>query len=117
MAATAKMELITESNSGGVDINVMPAYGDADAPVRDLWGKHVTMSGSIKVEYPRAWEGEISAKAVSGSIKVDGEGVEREESGGGGFGKSIRARKGNGNGELLLESMSGSVAAHIRRVR
>jgi len=117
MAADAKMELITESNSGSVDISVMPAHGKADTAVKDLWGRHATMSGSIKVEYPRAWEGEISAKAVSGSIKVDGEGVEREESGGGGVGKSIRARKGNGNGELSLESMSGSVAAHIRRVR
>jgi hypothetical protein len=117
MAATAKMELITESNSGGVDIDVMPAYGDAERAIRDLWGRHVTMSGSLKVEYPRAWEGQISARATSGSIRVDGEGVEREESGGGGFGKTVRARKGNGNGVLELESMSGSVVAHVRRVR
>jgi len=117
MAADAKMELITESNSGGVDIDVMAAYGDAEKPVKDLWGRHATMSGSLKVEYPRAWEGEISAKAVSGSIRVDGEGVEVEDGRDGGFGKSIRARKGNGNGELSLESMSGSVVAHIRRVR
>jgi len=117
MAADAKMELITESNSGGVDIDVLPAHGDADKAVKNLWGRHATMSGSVKVEYPRAWEGEISAKAMSGSIRVDGEGVEMEDGRDGGFGKSIRARKGNGNGELSLESMSGSVVAHIRRVR
>lgn len=112
-----KMELITESNSGSIDIDVMAAHGDADAPVKELWGRHATMSGSVKVEYPRAWEGGIDARTSSGSVRVDGEGVEREESGGGGSRKWIRARKGNGVGELSLESSSGSVQAHIRRVR
>lgn len=46
-----------------------------ERPLSRLVSQHEGGSGNTKMHYPSAWEGEINAEAISGNIKVGGNGV------------------------------------------
>jgi hypothetical protein len=82
--------LDTQSRSGNTDVYVLEpvqecsisnvASGDGDTildamHMRHLNSKHSGISGSVKLRYPKAWEGKITAETLSGSISVGGDGI------------------------------------------
>jgi len=84
----------------------------AKTSLRSLRSSHIVKSASLDVQYPEAWEGNIYAESISGSVDLRGNGVEiiRQE---GGWGrKKVVARrgvKGNEGSRVDLESISGSI--------
>jgi DUF4097 and DUF4098 domain-containing protein YvlB len=52
-----------------------PPLWESKQHLSRLVSRHEGISGHVKMQYPSVWEGEISAEAISGSIKVGGEGV------------------------------------------
>lgn len=63
-------------------------------------------SGSLKVRYPNTWEGKIQARTLSGRVGINWDGVKIIRDWGG---KEVLAEKGVGEGDLVLESISGVV--------
>lgn len=111
--ADTTSQLLTETVSGGQDITVLSASKQPRAMLRDLSGRHVSVSGSTKVRYAQAWEGDISASVVSGSLSLTGRDVRVESDDKGVVGRRVRASKGKGNGEVELQATSGSVRAQF----
>lgn len=66
------------------------------------------MSGSLLLTYPPSWEGTIVGATASGSLRVEWEGVrvisDRDEY----VGRRILAKRGEGEGRLDFEGVSGS---------
>ncbi|WYZ37616.1 hypothetical protein EsH8_II_001122 [Colletotrichum jinshuiense] len=76
-------------------------------PMRHLKSSHNTVSGDMRIYYPRSWEGAISAESVSGSIEVRGRDVHIDSRTG--WPKSVHAHKGQYSAcEASLGSVSGS---------
>lgn len=63
---------------------------DKPKKLRNLQSKHSSNSGDISVVYPKAWEGSVHEKTVSGAIVAKGSGM-----------RTIRERKGWAYNELL----------------
>ncbi|KAH8590905.1 hypothetical protein B0O99DRAFT_744962 [Bisporella sp. PMI_857] len=86
---------------------------DESQKIRNLHSTHSSTSGAITLKYPQQWEGIISAKVVSGSISIAGNGVKliRENNGWGS--KTVVARKGverEGQGSSVeLSNISGGL--------
>lgn len=76
-------------------------------PFGTLQSRHSSVSGSIDLRYPASWTGEFEAETISGSQKFRGEGL-RTGSKLGMFPKVLRGRKGDGDGRLRVDSVSGS---------
>jgi len=80
-------------------------------PIRTLRSTHLSISGSVAVAYPKAWEGIIQGTTLSGSIKVSGEGVHVISEKSGIINKEVVAKKGVdkvGEGSAVeLTSISG----------
>lgn len=74
--------------------------------IKTLSGKHANTSGSLSIRYPNTWEGKIQAKTLSGGVGIKWDGVRVIRDWGG---KDVLAERGLGEGQLLLESVSGGV--------
>lgn len=91
--------------------------GIKEPKMRSTQSTHASISGSISVSYPQAWEGTISAKAISGSLDVSGKGVQiiREKNGWGS--KEVVAKKGvdnEGEGSSVnLHSIAGGLQFRV----
>jgi len=59
-----------------------------------LKATHKTTSGSITLRYPEAWEGDLHASTISGSIKITGKDVHKIGGHDGWVGSDITVRKG-----------------------
>lgn len=73
-----------------------------------LRSKHDSVSGDLRLFYPASWEGRFLAQSISGNIRVGGDGIEiirRDRS----WAKLVEGKKGDGDSEIKMESMSGSV--------
>ncbi|KAI9658892.1 MAG: hypothetical protein M1821_001852 [Bathelium mastoideum] len=98
----------TESDSGHIALHVSEPFFEPNVPMRHLSSSHCTRSGSIKLQYPHAWEGKIHGASRSGKLSLEGKDVEIVELEDG----KVLARKGYGQSELSFQSRSGSV--HVR---
>lgn len=98
--------IVTSGQSGATDITVHPDLFSPQSPIKKLSGKHTTASGSLKVRYANTWEGQIQVKTLSGRVGINWDGVRIIRDWGG---KDILAEKGTGEGQLVLESLSGEV--------
>ncbi|RDL31830.1 uncharacterized protein BP5553_09232 [Venustampulla echinocandica] len=67
-----------------------PSKDKKSKTLRNLQSKHSSNSGTVSVSYPKAWEGSIHGKTVSGDIVVKGSGI-----------RTIRERKGWAYNEVL----------------
>jgi len=111
--ANTTSQINTETVSGSQDITVLPASKQPRSLLRDLFGRHVSVSGTTKVRYPQTWEGDITARVVSGSIALTGRDVRVDSDEKGVVGRRVRASKGKGNGEVEVQATSGSVRAQF----
>ncbi|KAI5272657.1 hypothetical protein E4T47_04033 [Aureobasidium subglaciale] len=105
--------LRTESQGGGIHVNVMSPYGDAHGTIGNLRSVHKTKSGSLHIKYPQQWEGKIEAETMSGSVKLHGKDVRILRSWNGPVGSHVVAQKGHANSAMDIGTVSGSVDATI----
>ncbi|RSM09693.1 hypothetical protein CEP52_003961 [Fusarium oligoseptatum] len=106
--------LETDTKSGTSEVTILePLWitatgGDKTPPpaLSALKSKHDSISGTIKLQYPSSWEGHVSAQTVSGSQDVRGRGLEVTHEGGP-FARRTRGRKGDGNSQMDVSSVSG----------
>ncbi|CAK4032322.1 Hypothetical predicted protein [Lecanosticta acicola] len=106
--------LHTETIAGSTRLNVLTPYGYPGEPWKaPSVHKSVSTSGSINVVYPGEWEGNIDCSSLSGSIHVEGRGVQvtRDE-------KLVpmryvAAKKGTGQGKVELKSTSSSIRMRV----
>jgi len=107
--ASESRRLETVSRGGSQSIRIVDSYFWAEG--RAVWWKgmvsrHESQSGSIDIEYPDSWEGEIEAEAESENVSITGRDVEiiRRDRG------RVFARKGaHGNGKVFARASSGRV--------
>ncbi len=97
--------LKAETVSGGVEISA-----GALAPGGRISAEAV--SGGISLRLPRTVSAQLKVESFSGSITSDAGTVERPRYG---PGSSLEARLGSGNGDISLESHSGSVRVRLDR--
>lgn len=98
--------ITTSCQAGSTDITVHPDLFSPQSPIKKLSGKHANTSGSLKVRYPNTWEGQIQARTLSGRVGINWDGVRIIRDWGG---KEVLAERGAGEGQLVLESISGGV--------
>jgi hypothetical protein len=77
-----------------------------------LQSKHKSISGKVKIFYPKSWEGILYAQSVSGSQDYQGKGLNIKHEGGT-FMKIIRGNKGKGYSSLEVNTVSGDQVAVI----
>ncbi|OAQ92004.1 hypothetical protein VFPFJ_03744 [Purpureocillium lilacinum] len=77
-----------------------------------LEAKHSSISGDAKLFYPASWTGHFNLQTISGNTAVHGEGIEiiRRSRG---IMKVIEGRKGDGESDIKVESMSGNMGLHV----
>jgi DUF4097 and DUF4098 domain-containing protein YvlB len=103
--------LETDTKSGTSQVTILEplwitAIGDGTPALSALKSKHNSISGTIKLQYPSSWEGHVSAQTVSGSQDIRGRGLEVTHEGGP-FARRTRGRKGDGNSQMDVSSVSG----------
>ncbi|UNI16156.1 hypothetical protein JDV02_002622 [Purpureocillium takamizusanense] len=83
--------------------------GKTRAGLTVLEAKHSSISGNAKLVYPASWAGHFSLQTISGSTVVHGKGIEiiRRSRG---IMKVIEGRKGDGESDIKVESMSGNMS-------
>jgi hypothetical protein len=98
--------LNVHSQSGSQRISVhSPVGGYLDG----MTSIHTSQSGSMELNYPQDWRGQISGQTSSGSIEVKGDGVHIIEQGP----RYVRAEKDNGDSKLKFSGASGSVQVNF----
>ncbi|KAJ9143357.1 hypothetical protein NKR23_g6704, partial [Pleurostoma richardsiae] len=80
-----------------------------EAALRCLNARHSTSSAGIFVQYPGAWEGDVEASSMSGSVRMGGPGLVAHKVGG--WPEKVVGHKGEGAGgsAVTIKSISGSV--------
>lgn len=112
----AKARLTTSSINGYTDLVLKPPHWTTTAAgagaagggvLGHLRSDHSSVSGSIALRYPAAWEGTVKADTVSGrqSFRGDGLHVYREDKL---VGSALEGYKGEGDSFLTVHSVSGS---------
>ena len=96
--------------SGGHNIDV---YSGESKAVENLVARCGSSSGSITIRVPSDFSGTISGQSTSGNVHVGGKGVRITKDERWGSGKRIEASKGNGNGSISAETVSGSIDIEI----
>ena len=101
-------DLVTEGVSGSSDVTVL-------SPIRQsktlgaLRSTHRSVSGSLRLSYPREWAGVFEGDSVSGSLSVQGTGLVVNPGSGGPGHKRVSGRSEvMGEAELGFSSVSGS---------
>ncbi|KFA50496.1 hypothetical protein S40293_03052 [Stachybotrys chartarum IBT 40293] len=89
-----------DSQAAEVDASAAPALSW-------LTSKHISVSGSIKLAYPSAWEGTLWADTISGTQNIRGEGLDMTHPAGA-IKRRIVAHKGSGHSDLVVTSISGN---------
>jgi hypothetical protein len=106
----AKARLTTSSINGYTDLVLKPPKWTTTAGagvLGHLRSDHSSVSGSISLRYPAAWEGTVKADTVSGrqSFRGDGLHVYKEDKL---VGSALEGYKGEGGSFLTVHSVSGS---------
>ncbi|MCJ1417946.1 hypothetical protein MMC32_004291 [Xylographa parallela] len=106
--------LTVADGSGSVDMTILSSISDPGKPMRNFYSEYKSLSGSLRLHYPREWEGTVEGETLSGSIRTDWPGMRIIKNGdrdGHYFAKKFEALVGDGNAKGLLHfgSVSGSI--------
>jgi hypothetical protein len=102
-------ELVTEGVSGSSEVTVLPPILRSSKTLGALRSTHRSVSGSLRLNYPREWAGVFEGKSVSGSLIVEGSGLVVNPGDGGPGHKRVSGRSEvMGEAELGFSSVSGS---------
>lgn len=94
-------------NNDNNDDPYLIIHPHSKTPLSTLTSKHSSISGDMKLRYPASWTGTFQAETLSGSQNFRGEGL-RTETKVGMFPRVLRGRKGEGEGRLTVDSVSGT---------
>lgn len=100
------------SDSGSVEVTVLSSLSDPGKALKNFYSTYTCTTGSLGVHYPSEWEGTVEGKVLSGSLSVRWPGIRTVKTGDkyGRYGwKTFKGVKGDGDGTLGFESVSGSV--------
>ena len=99
----------TKTESSRIGIRVSESLYEPQIPIRHLSSFHQSGSGSIKLEYPKVWEGKIRGTTGSGKAVLEGKDVQVLSK----SNRKVLAMKGYGKSELGFQSSSGRVYARV----
>ncbi|MCJ1254775.1 hypothetical protein MMC24_002591 [Lignoscripta atroalba] len=109
-ALEARSYIESHCDSGSTDISVLPSRAHPGIPMGKLFGTHESASGSLRIQYPEEWQGQVDGKTLSGSFSLTWAGMKLiRNSKEGWVWRVIKAIKGNGEGTLTFKSVSGNV--------
>jgi DUF4097 and DUF4098 domain-containing protein YvlB len=104
-----KADLSTTSSAGSIRVDLLAPLEHRNR----ISAKHKTSMGSVRVSYPAEWEGVVVASTTTGSLKVEGEGLEIVESRGRGgigrFEKGVKGEHPEKKSDVECSSLAGSV--------
>ncbi|KAI9852575.1 MAG: hypothetical protein M1830_006783 [Pleopsidium flavum] len=108
---TQATNILTETQSASTRLTVLSSLTSPYTPMRNFYSSHKLASGSLRLHFPSTWEGEIEGWSMSGSLRIAWEGVRIIKDGRdwNGAWRRLIAVKGNGQGKIKFESMSGSM--------
>ncbi|KAI1780596.1 hypothetical protein F4818DRAFT_396217 [Hypoxylon cercidicola] len=113
-------QLETAATNGDTVLNILePLWFDDSGPITAraldyLLAHHTSTSGTVELQYPQAWEGDLKASTMHGSLNVSGKDVKILYVGG--FpGTKMEARKGNSSpgSSIEVKVLAGSMNAVI----
>lgn len=103
-------EFHTENVSGPTRVLVLGTTTPRDL---ELFSRHVSVSGGLRLRYADSWDGSIEASGVSAKVTVRGRDVvidERKNGPGGWWAKQIKAHKGDpADGRIVASGVSGEI--------
>ena len=99
-------ELVTEGASGGSEVEVRSPLKQSKT-LGALRSTHRSVSGSLRLRYPREWAGRFEGTSVSGRLVAEGPGLDIERGGGPGLKRVSGTSKVDGLAELSFSSVSG----------
>ena len=104
-------ELITNSRSGSHDVRVLSPYHKGSKQLSNLCATHDHSSGSMELNYPADYLGNIAVRTFSGSVTIKGPEVALYKDGRSSDGhREVLARNGyKGDSEMKIVGASGSV--------
>jgi len=98
------------TGSSSQDVTLLSPSNQLGAPISNMSSTHSTNSGSLKLAYPREWEGTIEGHSTSGSLQLRGNGIKIiQQHSVNNVGHYVLAKKGDGNSTLNFRTGSGSV--------
>lgn len=103
--------IVTSGNSDDQIITVL--HSEDRTPLQALTLDAWSVSGTITVRCPGDFEGTIQAGSVTGDISVSGPGVEIIKDDRSHGSKSVDAIKGDGDGRIVINTVSGSVRVFV----
>ncbi|MCJ1382572.1 hypothetical protein MMC17_005685 [Xylographa soralifera] len=104
--------LTVSDGSGSVDTTILSSISSPGKPMRNFYSKYKSSTGSLRLHYPKEWEGTVEGETLSGSIKTDWPGMRIIKNGdryGHYYNKKFKGVVGHGDGLLQFECISGSV--------
>jgi DUF4097 and DUF4098 domain-containing protein YvlB len=107
----ANRSLILSSVSGAIHSTVH----DQSYELGTVRSNVHSQSGSVNIQFPAAWEGQIQAETKTGSIGIVGDGVKiiKDISPIPGYGKVVIAEKGDGYSNLSAQTLNGAINLRI----
>jgi hypothetical protein len=112
-AADAPSVLVTGTNVGRQDIELLEPYTGKGKRMTMLRGEHTSQTGALIIRYPAQWEGAIEGSTKTGSLSLRGDVRVIERGGYGPVGAWIKAVKGDGEGRLGFGSQTGRLDVEI----
>jgi DUF4097 and DUF4098 domain-containing protein YvlB len=108
--------LETSTHSGQMRIKVRSPYKARGVPMTGLTSTHKSVSGGVDLSYPREWQGHINGTSLSGSLHMQGQGLEllneNDEPGS----NHVEAKKGNGGSTMEFDTVSGGCEIVIGKI-
>ena len=102
--------LTVSDGSGSVDMTILSSISDPGKPMRNFYSVYRCTTGSLRLHYPKEWEGTIEGETLSGSIKTDWPGMRIIKNGNDHyFSKKFKGVVGHGDSLLQFECVSGNV--------
>ena len=106
----------TSTHSGLMSIRLRSPYTGKGVPMTALTSTHTSISGAIDLEYPTEWQGYINGTTLSGSLHLQGQGLqlmhENDEPGS----NHVEAQKGGGKSTMKFDTVSGGCDLTIGKI-
>ncbi|MCJ1351468.1 MAG: hypothetical protein MMC33_001452 [Icmadophila ericetorum] len=109
---TCESIIDTETISGATDITVLPSLSNPSQSIRSLKGDYKFQMGSMRITYPRQWEGRIEGEFMSASFATRWPGLRNQrivKDGQPPITKYFAEVGSGGSGQLHFHGSSGSI--------
>ena len=99
--------LDTSTHSGQMNVTLRAPYKAKGVPMLGLMSTHRSVSGGVRLKYPKEWQGHIGGTSLSGKLHLQGKELELLSENDT-LGKNhVEAKKGDGGSRLVFDTVSG----------